>query len=109
MSDCLTMTPKREQDKQKILHINGYMDNIELPANYQKRKDRSLIFIRYFVSPCHEAAQYQMSQIDGLRRYDDHLAIETVYFRLVRWASTYNQVFRGFVDQRQLFLPFNDN
>ncbi|MCP4453989.1 MAG: hypothetical protein GY809_21210 [Planctomycetes bacterium] len=97
MSDCLTMTQKREQDEQKILHINGYMDNIELPANYQKRKDRSLIFIRYFVSPCHEAAQYQMSQIDGLRRYDDHLAIETVYFRLVRWASSYNQTFRGFV------------
>jgi hypothetical protein len=91
------MTPKREQGKQKILHINGYMDNIELPANYQKRKDRSLIFIRHFVFPCHEAAQYQMSQIDGLRRYDNHLAVETVYFRLAMWASTYNQVFRGFV------------
>jgi len=83
---------------EQILHINGYSENVELPKNYQKKSiDCPLIFLRYFVDPYHTAAKHQLSQIEQLRRYKDHLAIEAVYFRLVKWASTYNMEYRGFI------------
>ncbi len=84
---------------QKILHIHRYGERFEMPKNMGGCETKGLSFFRHFVDVRNNSgnANYYFAQVSRLRSFENDLALEGLFFRLVVWASTYNKGYRGFV------------
>ena len=58
---------------------------------------KGLEFFRFFCDSDKPEAKLLENQLKRLRSYENHLAIEGVYYRLVAWASRYTRECRGYV------------
>jgi len=82
----------------KILKICRYQERFELPKNMGGLcVSKGLEFFRYFCDSDKPEAKLYFNQIGRLRAFNNHLAIECLYLRLVAWASRYTKTHRGYV------------